>query len=172
MNSIEAMKLALEHGSFPQGSGVIHALRQAIASAEGTLEAEKQRSANEHLEPVAWLSEGGNFSFELWHGSTPLFTSPPQRQPLTDGLPCCGYMDAAAIKWNEFNHAVQCHNCGHTYTQTPNTPLTLDYIDQHIGADEGDREAVVALVREVEAAHGITSKGLLRSYEAEGGSND
>lgn len=34
-------------------------------------------------------------------------------------------------------------------------PLTLEYIDQHIGADEGDREAVVALVREVEAAHGI-----------------
>lgn len=34
-------------------------------------------------------------------------------------------------------------------------PLTLEFIDQHIGSDEGDREAVIALVREVERAHGI-----------------
>lgn len=36
-------------------------------------------------------------------------------------------------------------------------PLSLDYIEKHIGADEGDRDAVVALVRETEAAHGITA---------------
>ena len=38
---------------------------------------------------------------------------------------------------------------------TTRQPLTLEYIDQHIGADEGDREAVIALVREVERAHNI-----------------
>ncbi len=30
-------------------------------------------------------------------------------------LPCCGYTDASAIKWNPFNGVVQCHNCGQTY---------------------------------------------------------
>jgi hypothetical protein len=37
----------------------------------------------------------------------------------------------------------------------PQAPLTLEQINSHIGADEGDREAVIALVREVEAMHGI-----------------
>ena len=31
-------------------------------------------------------------------------------------LPCCGYTDASAVKWNPFNGVVQCHNCGQTYT--------------------------------------------------------
>jgi len=42
---------------------------------------------------------------------------PPQRteqEPVE--LPCCGYTDASAIKWNSFNGVVQCHNCGQTYT--------------------------------------------------------
>ena len=34
MTLIEAAKLALGHGEFPQGSGIIHELRQAIAKAE------------------------------------------------------------------------------------------------------------------------------------------
>lgn len=34
-------------------------------------------------------------------------------------------------------------------------PLTVEFIEQHIGSDEGDREAVLTLVREVEEAHGI-----------------
>jgi hypothetical protein len=34
-------------------------------------------------------------------------------------LPCCGYTDASAIKWNPFNGVVQCHNCGQTYTHPP-----------------------------------------------------
>lgn len=37
-------------------------------------------------------------------------------------------------------------------------PLTAEFIEQHIGSDEGDREAVTALVREVERAHGIGVK--------------
>jgi len=35
-------------------------------------------------EPVAYLSQGGNFSFEPWQGSTPLYTTQPQRKPLTE----------------------------------------------------------------------------------------
>jgi hypothetical protein len=31
-------------------------------------------------------------------------------------LPCCGYTDASAVKWNPFNGVVQCHNCGQAYT--------------------------------------------------------
>jgi hypothetical protein len=34
-------------------------------------------------------------------------------------------------------------------------PLSEDYIERHIGRDEGDRDAVIDLVREVERAHGI-----------------
>jgi len=36
-------------------------------------------------------------------------------------LPCCGYTDASAIKWNSFNGVVQCHNCGQTYTPPQRT---------------------------------------------------
>jgi hypothetical protein len=31
-------------------------------------------------------------------------------------FPCCGYTDATAIKWNQFNGVVQCHMCGQIYT--------------------------------------------------------
>ncbi len=31
-------------------------------------------------------------------------------------LPCCGYTDASAVKWNPLNGVVQCHNCGQNYT--------------------------------------------------------
>jgi hypothetical protein len=34
-------------------------------------------------------------------------------------LPCCGYADASAVKWNPFNNVVQCHNCGQVYTTPP-----------------------------------------------------
>ena len=34
-------------------------------------------------------------------------------------LPCCGYTDASAVKWNPLNGVVQCHNCGQNYTATP-----------------------------------------------------
>ena len=45
-------------------------------------------------------------------------THPPQRtEPVA--LPCCGYTDASAVKWNPLNGVVQCHNCGQNYTATP-----------------------------------------------------
>lgn len=34
-------------------------------------------------------------------------------------LPCCGYRDASAVKWNSLNDVVQCHNCGQTYALLP-----------------------------------------------------
>ena len=34
-------------------------------------------------------------------------------------LPCCGYADASAIKWNPYNQVVHCHNCGQIYTTPP-----------------------------------------------------
>jgi hypothetical protein len=37
----------------------------------------------------------------------------PVQEPVA--LPCCGYTDASAVKWNPFNGVVQCHNCGQTY---------------------------------------------------------
>jgi hypothetical protein len=40
-----------------------------------------------------------------------------QQEPVT--LPCCGYTDASAIKWNRFNGVVQCHNCGQVYAHPP-----------------------------------------------------
>jgi hypothetical protein len=51
---------------------------------------------------------------------TKLYTHPPQRteqEPVA--LPCCGYRDASAVKWNPLNDVVQCHNCGQTYTPSP-----------------------------------------------------
>lgn len=41
----------------------------------------------------------------------------PEQEPVA--LPCCGYADASAIKWNPLNGVVQCHNCGQTYTHPP-----------------------------------------------------
>jgi hypothetical protein len=34
-------------------------------------------------------------------------------------LPCCSYHAATAIKWNQFNGVVQCHNCGESYAPQP-----------------------------------------------------
>jgi hypothetical protein len=48
-------------------------------------------------------------------------------------LPCCGYRDASAVKWNPLNDVVQCHNCGQTYTPSPQRTwqgLTDEEIDK------------------------------------------
>lgn len=43
--------------------------------------------------------------------------------------------------------------------------LSIEFIEQHIGIDEGDREAVLALVREVEAAHGIPQPTIAECHD-------
>jgi hypothetical protein len=40
-------------------------------------------------------------------------------------LPCCGYTDASAVKWNPLNGVVQCHNCGQNYTTSQRTWVGL-----------------------------------------------
>ena len=55
----------------------------------------------------------------------------PEQEPVA--LPCCGYTDASAIKWNPYNQVVQCHNCGQVYTTPPQRTwvgLTDEEIDQ------------------------------------------
>jgi transcription elongation factor Elf1 len=42
-----------------------------------------------------------------------------QPQGESVSLPCCGYTNPEAIKWNQFNGVVQCHNCGQVYNITP-----------------------------------------------------
>jgi hypothetical protein len=51
-------------------------------------------------------------------------------------LPCCGYTDAGAVKWNPLNGVVQCHNCGHTYAPSQRTWVGLT--DEEF--DELDKE--------------------------------
>jgi hypothetical protein len=90
-----------------------------------------------------------------------LYATPPQRteqEPVSVELPCCGYTDASAVKWNPFNGVVQCHNCGQTYTPPQRKPLT-DYQIQRIwdvasGALPGWSRHI-AYARAIEAAHGI-----------------
>jgi transcription elongation factor Elf1 len=41
----------------------------------------------------------------------------PEQEPVA--LPCCGYADASAVKWNPHNQVVQCHNCGQVYETPP-----------------------------------------------------
>jgi len=44
-------------------------------------------------------------------------------------LPCCGYTDASAVKWNPLNGVVQCHNCGWNYSQRTWVGLTDEEFD-------------------------------------------
>jgi hypothetical protein len=50
------------------------------------------------------------------NGRKHITNEPLLHQPAPVALPCCGYTDAGAVKWNPFNGVVQCHNCGQTYT--------------------------------------------------------
>jgi hypothetical protein len=72
----------------------------------------------ESQEPVAWMDADGNVSDNNDHKCfpIPLYTHPPQPEQEPVALPCCGYADSSAIKWNSYNQVVQCHNCGQVYT--------------------------------------------------------
>jgi hypothetical protein len=62
-------------------------------------------------------------------------------------LPCCGYTDASAVKWNPLNGVVQCHNCGQTYT-TPQrtwTGLTDEERSQLVTLHHGWNEYAQAI---------------------------
>ncbi len=73
-------------------------------------------------------------------------------------LPCCGYADASAVKWNPHNQVVQCHNCGQVYETPPQRkPLTDEQIeDAWRKVETGDfYDCVQPFARAIEAAHGI-----------------
>ena len=111
MDSKKAMKLALEalkwnmdylpshgHGT-SMASKAIAALREALAE-----------------QPASGLNP-------LWVATHPdgLTTpQPAQQEPVA--LPCCGYTDASAVKWNPYNQVLQCHNCGQVYTSPQAQP--------------------------------------------------
>ena len=69
----EVLKLALEHGSFPQGSGVIHALKEAIK------ELESQEPVGE-VDAIGLNDTDFHVSFKRpMPFGTKLYTHPPQR---------------------------------------------------------------------------------------------
>jgi len=92
---------------------------QALHSENERLGLYKDAYAQPEQEPVAWVNKERNTITwdKLYPDMDALYTHPPQRteqEPVA--LPCCGYTDASAVKWNPFNRIVQCHNCGQTYT--------------------------------------------------------
>jgi hypothetical protein len=113
---------------------------------------EVQRLGQEiEQEPVAWEQ---------------FYTTAPQRteqEPVA--LPCCGYTDASAVKWNPLNGVVQCHNCGQTYT--PPAPQRKPLTDEQrqelmskawnkwLSRKDDGRLFAWDFSFEVEAAHGI-----------------
>jgi len=69
-------------------------------------------------------------------------------------LPCCGYTDASAVKWNPLNGFVQCHNCGQNYTASQRTWVGLtdeersDLVTLHHGWNEYG-QAIEAKLKEL-----------------------
>jgi hypothetical protein len=72
-------------------------------------------------------------------------------------LPCCGYTDASAVKWNPLNGVVQCHNCGQTYTPSPqNTePVFCEYCG---GNDENPPDHCMDCARPQRTWAGLTDE--------------
>ena len=75
----------------------------------------------------------------------------PAQEPVS--FPCCGYTDANAIRWNQFNGVVQCHMCGQVYTvaqpaqeQRPWVGLTDEEIAQGNKESWVDRQAFESAV--------------------------
>jgi hypothetical protein len=69
-------------------------------------------------------------------------------------LPCCGYTDASAVKWNPFNGVVQCHNCGQCYTTPPQRTwvgLTDEEINEWTPEIHGVIQAIEAKLKEKNA---------------------
>ena len=70
-------------------------------------------------------------------------------------LPCCGYTDASAVKWNPFNNVVQCHNCGQVYTSQPQRteqePVAWLLTDKNINSLQVD--SIQRLIDRLKHAH-------------------
>ena len=120
--TIEAMKLALdaletlmiERGSIYEKA--ITALKERLAQPE-----QEPVPTLEDLEQEIYQNTRNFISRDVMEWMLRrYYTHLPQRteqEPVE--LPCCGYTDASAVKWNPFNGVVQCHNCGQCYTTPP-----------------------------------------------------
>ena len=76
------------------------------------------------LEAFEIAAEGGGVNFYAYAQELRKAIAELESQKPVE-LPCCGYTDASAIKWNSFNGVVQCHNCGQTYTPPQRTWVGL-----------------------------------------------
>lgn len=100
LEALEKMLFLAEHEGwegFDKQYEAITAIKEALSSPNGEAQPE-QRNASEHLEPVAWRFRSGTwFNREVhWRyidtlegakgllGLEPLYTTPPQRKPLTE----------------------------------------------------------------------------------------
>jgi len=114
-----------------------------INDAEDLLEATPpQRTEPESVQQVGTIGHIGNGSTTLTRAIAPLLSkaqaqAQPEQEPVA--LPCCGYADSSAIKWNPYSQVVQCHNCGQIYTLPPQRTfvgLTDEEIDSYF-EDQG-----------------------------------
>lgn len=72
--------------------------------------------------------------------------------------PCCNYENADAIKWNEYNKAVQCHNCGQVYAIPPSREWVglsdWDYVEIYGHANLVDWRVVRAIEAKLKEKNG------------------
>ena len=66
-------------------------------------------------------------------------------------LPCCGYDNPEAVKFNSHNQVVQCHHCGQVYTPQ-RQPLNFEQRMDIVKKCDGSVTKGILLT---EAAHGI-----------------
>jgi hypothetical protein len=114
LEALQKIYIAPEHEEYirvwwPACEQAITSLRQAIAEAEKQEPVAMVQDLDEVLRHRLVYEQGFDWK-------DPLYASPqpPQQAPVK--LPCCGYYNAEAVKWNPYNQVVQCHNCGQIYT--------------------------------------------------------
>ena len=106
-------------------------------------------------------------ALEWCHGGEPIGTAEAikaGKQAIKDlesqepvALPCCGYRDASAVKWNPLNDVVQCHNCGQNYTTSQRTwqGLTDEEVESYWDWEDFQTGAgcltILKMVRDIEA---------------------
>jgi hypothetical protein len=175
--SIEAMKQALEilkadSMTDEQYGKTITDLEQAIATEEfsGTQEPVAYQDTAKHDELVS-AEDWENIS-PKWHWMyRPLYTHPQPKAEKQEpvALPCCGYDNPEAVKWNPHNQVFQCHNCGQVYTpqrqpqydKTEMNAFVQNLYDQKMREGKhGHYETMFHVVHKAieRAAHGIKEK--------------
>jgi transcription elongation factor Elf1 len=146
---IEVLKKMVEalewcHGGEPVGTAeAIEAGKQAIAELESlkpvawlltekninslqvdSIELLINRLKHAHHTDLCVRINGQDEWFQAdWLKHMVRVTAPQRTEPVA--LPCCGYTDASAVKWNPLNGVVQCHNCGQNYTTSQRTWVGL-----------------------------------------------